>query len=70
MGPAVADDTTVSMRNGITNRGPEQADGTFVAVERKEETGETSAEKWLVFGLFFIFFFNNNYILFRIITTR
>jgi len=46
MGPAVADGTIVSMRNGIINRGPEQASGTFVTVQRKEETSETSAEKW------------------------
>jgi len=46
MGPAIADDTTVSMRNGIANRRPEQTDGTFVAVQGKEETSETSAEKW------------------------
>jgi len=46
MGPAVADGTTVSMRNGIINRGPEQACGTFVTVQRKEETSKTPEEKW------------------------
>jgi hypothetical protein len=34
------------MRNGIVNRGPKQTGGTFVAIERKEETSKTTAEKW------------------------
>lgn len=55
MGPTVVDGTTGSMRNGIINRGSEQAGGTFVAVQRKEETSETSAEKWYVQFLFFLF---------------
>lgn len=60
MGPAVADGTTVSMRNGIiaTRRRSKQAGGTFVAVERQKKTSETSAEKWSVF---FCFFFKNNF---------
>lgn len=48
MGPVVADDTTVSMRNGIANRRPppKKAGGAIVTVERKEETSKTSTEKW------------------------
>lgn len=48
MGPAVADGTTVSMRNGIANRrpSPEKTGGAIVTVERQEEASKTSTEKW------------------------